>query len=403
MEATSAAARQLSVSQAGALRRAWREVKIFRTAILMLCGLVVVGEVIAFASPYFAGQIVEAMAPKPDRPPIPFRWTGVLLVGMVGAVWLLQSVVWPSVIEWYEVKHLRYRVEGRMSFMCVDRLTRHRHYLETHLAQGTWEPSDLNIRALQASAAMAELVVFFARNIPSGLIGLVAMGVIVYLTPLFGAIVMTGGLASLCLILYINRVMGPRSVECQRLQNGWQAYQTSLFNAVGEILSGKRCRRASLRGHASLIKETVRYKTEAALTYNQLNRVRGGVIILTNLSVWVAGYLCVVETKSLPLGIFLMLAAWAARVVDLFSLIATVQRKCMDTLPAVQLFFSTLEELDLPAGVQAKEEKVSAPPVRRACPPLPTLTVGYMEMDAACAANGNRAFGRTGRITRAGR
>lgn len=291
-----------------------------QAAIVMLIGLVIVAWDILV--PVVGSRVIDAMVNQR-----PFEEVALVILALAALIWVPHGNVLPYLLELYDLRHLRVRLNGKIAVRCLRMALLNpenvRRVDHDPTARGAAQPV-----LVEARENIGKLMTRVVRELPLAMRGVCVLVFLVWMVPTFVPFLLLGALID----LGITYRMGIRLERHYQARQDAENTQRRLENELlashfGEVRSSAEVD-AALVPFRRAVEERMAREIAAETPYFGYKLQRDLVFNVTNVTSWLMGAWYVIVGGN-PIGTFLFFIAWSSRAGDLFVVVMSIQQELM--------------------------------------------------------------------------
>ncbi len=320
------------------IKRVWTLFAPFRKPLTGIALLIMVQKIGDLMVPFFAGQVIDAMAQRHALDAI------YSLVAASFIFWIGHGNILPYLLGRIELKRFRYTAPQHIGVANVGTvvngagtrtLTRDTAFQQAVIERGEQVLMDFMNSLVRVA-------------IPISLPGIVILGLLLWWYPLVGLIALVGGTLDVLVTVWQNKVLAPRYAQLQGLDYQRQRLLTQIFRDLPAIVAGRR-QKDVVADYAGTFGEYAAFGKVTGLQFLGFNFGRGIIVNITNLMTWVVGA-WYVDAGVYSLGYFLASLSWSTYVLNVVGSGIELQKQWMETMPAIKAIFTELDTYDAGAA-----------------------------------------------------
>ncbi len=333
------------------VRRIFNLLGKYRLRLGVVALLVLIPKLGELLVPFFAARIFDALAAS--APPAEVN----IYIVQAAIFWVFHGNVLPFVADWFECRFFglparQYVSEYGLGSVLTGLPTQSRQQHAT-MHQAVLEEGENRLLAFVDTITRTAIPVF--------IMSVCALVMILWWIPLLGCILLAGGLLDFAITMYANGKLKGRYAKWQDLSFCRQRQHREVFNNILSVLR-KDSGASAKRDYSARYSEMTDHAVATQTMFFGFRFGRDFILNLTNAATWLVGAWCVYN-GTCTIGLFMMVIAWSARAIELFGLVTLVHKAWLDNAPAIQAFFSVIDNPTQAPRIACPEKPVAKKPV----------------------------------------
>jgi len=309
------------------LKRLYEVWKPFRWLALAALALNILTEGLALVGPYLYGRLIDSMVERADMTEI-FK-----VIGLIFAITVANYIVIEFIASTIKFKHIQIPLKRRISALSLDALMR--FSIGQHLNENSGVKHSTITRGESALDSLFGVMVY--NLIPTLLEATVTTIFLFILSPIIGAIVLSGLLIYVGTAMLVNRHFKKPLKEYYEKGRDNDKLQHEILRNIPLIKINSREKLSSeefLKDHY----EYTEYSKNMWMKYVKISYSRDLIVIFTRIAVMLVGaYL--VHRGDYGVGFLLVIFSWSAMAFDRINWIAKQQREFLENWTRAKEYF----------------------------------------------------------------